>query len=271
MKRKIVVNTNCYHGFTIDEALTGIKDAGFHLIELTATKGWTEHVFPNHEFKELQRVKDKINDLGLKVVALSGHTNLMDHARIPDFIDNIHLANFYGASYIVSSIGEAHLEDQHRANDQELIKNIELLIPLLDLYDMTLVLEVHGDHGTGAIINKIVNALNNKRVKLAYDTANVLFYSDVDLKQDLSDSAENIAYVHIKDKAGKRDEWNFPALGEGMIDFEELIEVLNQKGNDSPLSLEVEFTDKGPKNLQEVNDAMITSRKYLERLGLLDD
>ena len=39
MKRIIGVNSNCYHGYSIEEALEGIHKAGFHYVELTATKG----------------------------------------------------------------------------------------------------------------------------------------------------------------------------------------------------------------------------------------
>lgn len=48
MKRMIAVNSNCYHGFSIDEAIEGIAAAGFHYIELTATKGWDGACLPNH-------------------------------------------------------------------------------------------------------------------------------------------------------------------------------------------------------------------------------
>lgn len=50
MPRIIGVNSNCYHGYSIDEALEGIAAAGFHYVELTATKGWTEHVFPDQSY-----------------------------------------------------------------------------------------------------------------------------------------------------------------------------------------------------------------------------
>ncbi|TLN06504.1 sugar phosphate isomerase/epimerase, partial [bacterium] len=33
MKRIIAVNSNCYHGYSIDEAIDGIASAGFHYIE----------------------------------------------------------------------------------------------------------------------------------------------------------------------------------------------------------------------------------------------
>src|SRR5690554_5965590 len=119
-KRPIIVNSNCYHGYSIDDAIDGIAGAGFEYIELTATKGWTEHVFPNMEFRELQRIKTKLEDNGLTVLSMSGHCNLMDRNRLQDFIDNIHLAHFYDAKYIVSSVGEAHLEDETHASDEVL-------------------------------------------------------------------------------------------------------------------------------------------------------
>ena len=44
-------------------------------------------------------------------------------------------------------------------------------------------------------------------------------YGDVDPIEDLKASVENVSYIHIKDKKGERTEWNFPALGEGVIDL----------------------------------------------------
>ena len=85
MKRIIAGNSNCYHGYTIEEAIDGISAAGFHYIELTATKGWTEHVFPTMTFSYLNTIKDRLKAAGLVPFALSGHTNLMDTERIRRF------------------------------------------------------------------------------------------------------------------------------------------------------------------------------------------
>ena len=91
MERVIAVNSNCYHGYGIFECLEGIHKAGFHYVELTATKGWTEHVFPDQSFEFLTSVKDRMEELFLTPVALSGHCNLMDRERLQDFIMNIRL------------------------------------------------------------------------------------------------------------------------------------------------------------------------------------
>lgn len=61
----------------------------------TATKGWTEHVFPNQSFEKLCAVKDKMEQLGLVPFSMSGHCNLMDTQRLPDFVMICSLAHFF--------------------------------------------------------------------------------------------------------------------------------------------------------------------------------
>ena len=267
MPRIIGVNSNCYHGYSIDEALEGIAAAGFHYVELTATKGWTEHVFPDQSFASLCHVQDKLKELDLVPFAMSGHTNLMDADRLPDFIMNMRLAHFFGCKYIVSSIGEAHLKDKAKTGNEVLVQNIKGLIPHLKENGLMLVLELHGEHATGTIMNEIVTAVNSNLVKINYDTANCVFYGNVDAADDIDNCMDNVAYLHIKDKAGARDAWDFPALGKGYVDFKTLFNKLDKANNDAPLSLEIEFTAKGPKDLDEINTAVKESAAYLENLG----
>ena len=269
MKQIIAVNSNCYHGFSIEEAIEGIRAAGFHYIELTATKGWTEHVFPDMPFERLLDVQDKLAQAKLAPFAMSGHCNLMDTARIGDFEKNMRLAAFFGCSYIVSSIGEAHLKDNATADNETVAGHIRALVPLLEKYGLMLVLETHGhDHGTGKVLSDIVRLVDSPRVKVNYDTANVIFYGRVDPCQDLRGCVENVAYLHLKDKAGAPDEWNFPALGKGHVDFPG-IQILRENGNDSPLSIEIEFTPAGPANLAQVHQAVKESADYLRAQGFV--
>ncbi len=267
MKRIIGVNSNCYHGYSVEEALEGIAAAGFHYVELTATKGWTEHVFPDQSFQTLCTVKDKLEQLDLIPFAMSGHCNLMDTQRLPDFVMNMRLAQFFGCRYIVSSIGEAHLKDHASASKERLAQNIRSLLPQLERYGLTLVLELHGDHATGTIMKEIVDLVDSSRVKINYDTANCVFYGDVDAAEDVDTCMDAIAYLHLKDKAGERQAWDFPALGEGYVDFETIFAKLEQAHNDAPFSVEIEFTQQGPRDLQEINEAVQKSADYLKAHG----
>lgn len=268
MKERIIaVNSNCYHGYSIEEAVAGIQAAGFRYIELTATKGWTEHVFPDQSFQRLLEVQDLLKEAKLEPFAMSGHTNLMDTARIDDFVRNIRLAHFYGAKYIVSSIGEAHLEDKAVASNEVVAGHIRDLVPYLEEYDMILVLEIHGDHGTGAILADIVDKVGSGRVAINYDTANAIFYGDVDVEKDFAGCLNKIAYVHLKEKAGGRQEWDFPTLGKGYVPFPALFRQLEEADNMAPFSIEIEFTQAGPKDLEEINVAVKEAAEYLKAQG----
>jgi sugar phosphate isomerase/epimerase len=268
MKRIVAVNSNCYHGFTLDEAVQGIQAAGFHAIELTATKGWTEHVFPTMSFASLCAVKDQLKAAGLAPFSMSGHTNLMDPERRDDFIANIRLAAFLGSDYIVSSIGEAHLKDRTVSSNEEAAESIRGLLPYLEEYNLTLVLENHGEHATGQIIKSIVDRVASPRVRVNFDTANGIYYAGADPVADLQTCIDSVSYMHLKDKIGGPREWNFPALGRGSVDFPRILKLLEQAGNACPLSIEVEFTSAGPKDLAEVNQAIQDSCAYLKGLGL---
>lgn len=268
MKRIIAINSNTYHGFPVEDSIRGIAEAGFHYIELTATMGWTEHVFPDQPFRRLLRVQDMLREAGLVPFAMSGHTNLTDPARTQDFRDNIRLAEFFGCRYIVSSIGEAHLKDHHRADAEETARCVAQFVPDLEARDMMLVLEVHGkDHGTGVILSDIVRRVGSDRVRINYDTANAIFYGRVDPVKDLAECQKDVAFLHIKDKGGADDVWDFPAPGQGRVDFDGIFQVLRSAGNNSPFSVEIEFTPEGPGSLDKVNKAVKDSAAFFLSKG----
>lgn len=268
MKRIIAVNSNTYHGYPIEDAIDGITNIGFKYIELTATKGWTEHVFPTMSFEKLYQIKDSLQSNGLVPFSMSGHCNLMDRDRLGDFILNIKMASFFGADYIISSIGEAHLEDRKEVSDREVAEHIKEIVPYLEEYDLILGLENHGKHGTGKQLKTIVDLVDSSRVVINYDTANAIFYGSVDLEEDIEACIDKIGYMHLKDKSGDDDEWNFPAIGKGKVDFKMIIDKLEKAKNNCPLSIEIEFTQDGPRNLHEVNQAVKDSYDYLKELGL---
>ncbi len=267
MKRKIGVNSNCYHGYSIEDALEGIAKAGFHYVELTATKGWTEHVFPDQTFEYLEGLREKMNQLQIIPYAMSGHCNLMDRERLADFIMNIKLAAFFGCDYIVSSVGEAHLQDKEKTSNELVAEHIQLLIPYLEKYGMDLVLESHGDHAVGAVLKDITDRVGSDRVGINYDTANVIYYGQVRPEEDIDSCMEDVKYMHLKDKAGETREWNFPALGQGNVDFPQIFWKLRQAGNNCPFSIEIEFTPDGPGDLETVNQAVRDSAEYLKGQG----
>ena len=77
----------------------------------------------------------------------------------------------------------------------------------------------------------------------------------------------DVAYLHIKDKAGADDVWDFPAPGKGRVDFDGIFDVLRRAGNESPFSVEIEFTPEGPGSLAQVDQAVRDSAAFFRAKG----
>ena len=271
MKNLLLGHTNSYHGFSLEQALRGIANAGFKHVELSAVKGWTEHVMPDMSDSELAGVRDMLGKFGLTAVGLSGHCNLMDEQRLDDFRNNIELANKLGCKYIITSTGEAHFGEGETFSNDVLVKNIKHLLPTLEKYNITLVIEIHGnEYGTGESLYEITRKVASPLVGINYDTANVFFYGGKLPTEDITSCVGDVKYVHIKDKRGPKDEWNFPGVGNGELPLREFIEYMDKNGYTGPYSVEIEYTqdycmrDKDqPGDIDIANKEMADSYKFL--------
>ncbi|MDD3365928.1 MAG: sugar phosphate isomerase/epimerase family protein [Sphaerochaetaceae bacterium] len=275
MKHIVAVSTNTYHGFTLEEALKGISAAGFKYVELTAVAGWTEHVKANMTDAELEDVKKMLKKYNLKPIGLSGHCDLMDAKRLEDFSANIELAGKLGCKFIISSTGEAHNATKEYSQDDLLVENLKKVLPLCEKLGIKLVLETHGEHATGALMSKLVDKVGSKYLGINYDTANVMFYGKKLPEEDIKECAKNVAYVHLKDKGGEKDVWDFPAPGKGWLKLKETLEYLDSQGFDGPISTEIEFTegftmrDKKPEDLPVVDTAVKDAYDFYKKNGFV--
>lgn len=278
MKNIVAVNTNSYHAFTVDQALEGIAAAGFDAIEIATVRGWTEHIMPEFEDAEIDRIAKKAADLGLKFVGMSGHCNLMFKERLEDFKNNMKLAHRLGCKYINSSVGEAHFGENETFSNDVLIENIKSLVPLLEEYDMVMGIETHGDeHGKGTILAEITKGVGSDRVGVCYDTANVVFYGGVRPEEEIKDCMDQVKFVHLKDKVGYDNVWNFPAVGSGELKLAELVKYTNEQGFFGPYSMEVEYTSdftlkegRTEEDLAYVNGEMKKAHDYMVSAGIIN-
>ena len=70
-KNRLGGHTNSYHTYSLEEALEGIAAAGYKFVELTAVRGWTEHVPLEADAKTLGGIQRMMNQLGLVAISLS--------------------------------------------------------------------------------------------------------------------------------------------------------------------------------------------------------
>ncbi len=266
MLQQLAINSNTYHGFSLEEAVKGASKAGFKQIELAAVRDHTAHVLPDFSTKRFEEVKDLLREYGMKCVGISAHSNIMKEDGVKNLLNSIELAVIFDCPYIITATGDTHDDHDVIEDERKLIENIQPVVEKCEQYGKQLVLETHGNnYSTGISLMRLAKAFHD-RVKINYDTANVIFYGNMLPYDDLQASVDYVEFVHLKDKLGAYHEWNFPAIGDGEIDFPKVFSIL-QKGNyQGPISVELEFTPAGPGSLHEVNDAVKKSYHYLAKL-----
>ncbi len=266
MLQQLTINSNTYHGFSLEDAVIGASKAGFTQIELAAVKDHTAHVLPEMSKKQLEEIKVLLHTHGMSCVGIGAHSNVMTEEGRENLFRSIDLAVEFDCKYIITSTGDAHNDTDKIEDEETLARNLEPLLEKCEKRNKMLLLETHGNnYATGLSLKKIVQRLN-KRVKINYDTANVVFYANILPYEDLEASVEYVEFVHLKDKLGSYQEWNFPAIGDGLLDFPRIFQTLKQVNYQGPISIEIEFTPLGPKNLDEVNESVIKSFNYLSNM-----
>ncbi len=267
-------HANSYHGFSFEQALSGISKAGFKYIELAAVRSWTEHLLSEMTDEQLKTAKELMKKYRISPIGMSGHCDLFDKERLEDFKENIKLAKRIGAKYIISSTGEAHFGKEEGTNDEFLIENIKELVPILEENDVILGLELHGVYCTGEGMAKITRAVNSPYVGITYDTANVLFYGDVSPIDDIRTCVDQVVYVHLKDKVGGKGVWNFPGTGKGELPLADFMNYMDENGYNGAYSIEIEYTEEycmrekdQEGDIDVANGEMAASYEYLKSIG----
>ncbi len=136
---------------------------------------------------------------------------------------------------------------------------------------VTVVLETHPDLATnGDTARQTMQAVGHPNIRINFDTANIYFYNrGVTAVGELAKVIDSVASVHLKESTGKFEEWVFPVLGTGVVDFPEIFRMLNARGFDGPCTMELEGTKGVDLNEAEHLKYIADSAAYLRRIGAL--
>ncbi len=267
MKNAVCLNSNTYHGFTLEEAVAGARAAGINYIELAAVRGWTEHARHEMTDEEVAGVKALLAENQVEAIGMCGHTNILTGEGRAQFLKNLALAERLGVRYVVTSTGEVHDDDSVINDESELAEILQGLAAEAESRGLVLNIETHGNnYGSGGAVAALLQQAGHEDLGITYDTANVVFYGDVVPHEDLAVSVDMVRSIHLKDKDGERTEWNFPPVGSGQIDFDKVFSVLADAGNEAPLSIEIEFTPEGPGSVEAVHEALAKAAENTRRL-----
>lgn len=267
MENPICLNSNTYHGYTLEEAVQGAVASGIHAIEIAAVRGYTEHARADMSEAEVDAVLALLAANDLTAVGLCGHTNILTEDGRTAFVENLDLARRLGVQYVVTSAGETHGDASIIDDDTEVVEHLRQLAEEAARRDLTLAIETHGNnYATGGQVSALLAKVGAANLRIAYDTGNVIFYGGTEPYDDLDAHAAEVVDIHLKDKTGAQAEWNFPAVGRGDLDVARVLSILEARGCAAPLSIEIEFTSAGPSSVEEVHEALAHSVRTIRTI-----
>ncbi len=203
--------------------------------------------------EEAVRVRTELERHGLSAASIQVGTDVGN----PELAEHFALAarrarDEFGARYIFTS---AH------AGRHGLQAAYEALTRAGDAaarHGVTIVLETHPDLGTnGAVAAVTMRAVNHPNVRINWDPANVYYYNDhCDGAREFELALPYVAAIHLKDTGGGFHAWDFPALGEGVVDFAYILRRLMETGFHGPCTMEIEG----------VKDERLTAGQYAARV-----
>jgi L-ribulose-5-phosphate 3-epimerase len=171
-----------------------------------------------------------------------------------------------GIDIMNTAIGGHSSQDE---NEEAFMGNIHELADAAAKRDIRLGIEIHGEiTKSGAAAIPVLKRIGRPNVLINYDTANVEFYAGVKAVDDLPIALPKLVHVHLKDMRGQGRVWDFPAIGEGHVDFKRVLDIMAKGGFTGPMSVEIEFTGDPWPPLAEVDRAMKASHDKLASLGL---
>lgn len=258
----LAVSTNCYHDYTLEEALAGIAQSGFRGVEIGAVVGWNEHLTPGASGAELDAFRAALRRHGLRLNSMSGHSDLTTPEGVAQYKRALDTASALGISIVNTGIGG------HEGGGEDLAAffgNIGEVADYAEARGLVVALETHGSGlATGRQGVELIQRIGRPNVRINYDTANVIFYGDVRPEEDIVEAIPLIANVHLKEARGGKGVWDFPALGEGTTDFARILRSLHDGGYAGPFSLEIEFQGLPWPPLAEVNRSVRASYEHLQ-------
>jgi len=212
--------------------------------------------------RDYEKVKAELAKYGLVAMSMSGGIDLVDEKGVDKFDVLINGAVGMGSKIIFAS---AHASDDipREVTYERLRKAGEKA----GKHGVTICLETHPilcHNGDAALATML--GVNHPNVRVNFDTANIYYYNEgTDSVTELKKIVRYVGSVHLKDTDGKPKSFNFPPLGDGVVNFPEVFKILNGIGFYVPWTFELEASgaDEMPKDLEK-------SVKYLKKIGVID-
>ncbi|UCB45305.1 MAG: sugar phosphate isomerase/epimerase [Spirochaetota bacterium] len=269
MKNRIGAFINAYVHHSIEDALKGISNAGFRNVELLSTPGLAKDLLPDPE-QITQRDIDNYLTMCRKyelsingIYYYKGGRKLFDYEAAVDRLKKmVDMAVKFGSPYVITDTDEVDSTDR----EKYFYRYIRETCDYAQSNAVIVCLDIHGDWcRSGKRAVEILRKVGHPQLGINYCTGNVIYYEGVRPEEDIEHALPYMRRIHIKDSSGIYRNYDFPALGEGTVNFRKIFNCL--KGFQGPMNAELDFASS-EKPLEEINEALKRSFVFLKGLDL---
>jgi len=214
---------------------------------------------------DIDTVSAELEANGLTATSLAAPCKLQDESVVSDFQTALEVADKMGVKVIFVSV---HAGDHDRNVIYERLRQIgENAAPL----GIKVCLETHLDLAhNGDIALETMRGVNHPNICINFDTGNVYYYNhNITAAGELKKIINHVGSVHLKDTNGGYRTWHFPALGEGVVDFNAVFQVLNDAGFYGPSAMELEGIEGEQLDEAGVQARVSKSVEHLKSIGVI--
>jgi sugar phosphate isomerase/epimerase len=240
------------YGKYIDKAYEHLAKMGIRHIEM-----------PMPRLEEVEGLLEKICRCGLSVASIDAPCNIHSENISEEFKLPVELAKQVGAKRIFISVhtGETPKEIVYQ--------RLRMVGDIAAEADVIVMLETHPDLVTNGDVGlQTMRMVDHPNVRINFDTANIYYYNEaVDGIEEMKKILEYIEGIHLKDTNGQLQTWYFPTLGQGIVDFRRVRELLYSRGFYGPFTIEIEGIKGESLTLEQTLERMEKSVKHLKECG----
>lgn len=229
------------------DLITDLKSNGYDAIEINASKlpYADPHIAPDIEEHEINKLSQFIKDEKFNVSALCAHSNLVDPRLKKESVSYtkscIDLAVKLNSDIVQGSSGVKPAGVSLEKAWETLEFNLNEILSCAEKNNIKFTFEpviMMMINNTQSFLT-IVNRLKSGKLYLNFDPSQLIVVDD-SIREFVYKFKNEIMHVHIKDGKGTPDSFEFPPLGMGAVDFNEVFKALSDVGYDGFYSIEYE-------------------------------
>jgi inosose dehydratase len=274
-KRHILAATpTCFFGFDPWTAYRYFPRAGIRYVEVVAfapalgiKAGLTTFAPESMDARDVHLFRERLEGLQLTPLTVDAFCDPLDPAQMQALLRRIDFAQQLGARFL---LGDVSPDAQTRERRRTLVNALRWLGDYASERGVRIALETHdGLTRNGKLARGLLDEVDHAAVGFNYDTGNICYYNEgIDPAEDIREVAERVIHVHLKDTQGGKNQWQFCALGDGRVNFPQVIAALDAVGYEGPYSLEIEGMEGEDLTREQHLQRIVRSVEYLRRIGL---